>query len=266
MSGIAPPTAARYTAEAAYADLLREVGLPDGQSVFEHPDIVPWRRVRERENCTLDATLADGRAVRLHVKRHHPAGGRRRPPALDEAEGIRLLRDAGIPTVPLAAVGVMPDGRSFVITEELYGLAAADGLLRSGAVPFADLLGPTAAVAAKLHAAGLHHRDLYPCHFFADPATPSDVRLIDAGRVRRLPRILFPRRWVVKDLAQFHYGATRAGVAADALDEWLTRYAAARSIDAAPLRPAVAAKAKSIARHDQTLRRDRPERDVTIPA
>ena len=266
MSVVPGRPAARYAAEAAYAPVLRELGLTDGESVYEHPGVVPWRTVRERENCTLDATLADGRAVRLHVKRYRPVGGRQKVPATEEAEGIKLLQKAGIPTVPLAAVGVMPDGRSFVISEELYGYEAADALIQSGAVTFADLLDPTADLAAKLHDAGLHHRDLYPCHFFVKRDDPADLRLIDAGRVRPLPRILFPRRWVVKDLAQFRYGASRAGVAESALNEWLDRYAAARSIDVKPLRTAVVRKAAWIAKHDAKLRRDRPERDVTIPS
>ncbi len=64
-----------------------------------------------------------------------------------------------------------------------------------------------------LHNGGLHHRDLYLCHFLGrrDENPQADLRLIDAARVRPLPGPLTRRRWIVKDLAQFWYSTTATG-------------------------------------------------------
>jgi heptose I phosphotransferase len=60
----------------------------------------------------------------------------------------------------------------------------------------------------RLHAAGMHHQDLYLNHVLwcgpEDAAVP-DLRLIDLGRVVRHARLC--RRWRIKDLAQLHYSA-----------------------------------------------------------
>ena len=42
----------------SYQPLLREIGL-DAEAVFTDPRIVVWRSITERENCTLDAGLAE---------------------------------------------------------------------------------------------------------------------------------------------------------------------------------------------------------------
>src|SRR5687768_17634199 len=187
-----------------YQPVLRELGS-DAEAIFTDPRIVVWRSIRERENCTLDAELVDGRRVRWHVKRHQAVRGRTTP-AAEEARGIQLLQSHQIPTVPLVGWGNLADRRSFVIAEDLAGLRAADKLIAEGGATFESLLEPTAGLAAVLHSAGLHHRDLYLCHFFARVGDGGgvDLRLIDAARVRPLPRFL-PRRWIIKDLAQFWY-------------------------------------------------------------
>src|SRR5207248_1593154 len=157
-----------------------------------------WRKLPDRENCTLDATL-NGRPVRLHIKRWQPARGFTLP-ADDEVRGLRALQAAKIPTAPLVGWGKLVDRRSFVITEDLSGYRAADKLVESG-TPFETLLEPTTDLVAQLHAAGLHHRDLYLCHFFAkvEPDGRVDVRLIDAARVGHLGGFLTRARWIVKD-------------------------------------------------------------------
>jgi heptose I phosphotransferase len=163
--------------------------------------------------------------------------------------------------------GGLSDGRSFVITEDLAGFDAADKLLRDGSLSFEQLLEPTADLAAKLHGRGLHHRDLYLCHFFVrvdDQAL--DVRLIDVGRVRALPGLLTRRRWIVKDLAQFWFSTTEVESIANAQRAaWLNRYAHQRSVDASTLRSAIERKSAWIARHDTQLRKLQPNRNISIP-
>src|SRR5207302_8259041 len=63
-----------FRAAPRYQPILREIGL-DAETIFTHPDIKIWRSITERENCTLDADLSDGRRIRLHIKRYHPARG-----------------------------------------------------------------------------------------------------------------------------------------------------------------------------------------------
>jgi hypothetical protein len=249
-----------------YQPILRRIGL-DAELIFSHPQIKPWRTLKDRENCTLDATLDDGSPIRLHIKRYQPpqrygAGTL----AEQEVAGFRLLEAAGIPTAPLAGWGMLADGRSFVLTEDLAGFRDAEKLVAAG-VPFDTLLAPTADLAAKLHHAGLHHRDLYLCHFFAKAeANHVDVKLIDVARVKKLPGMFTRQRWIVKDLAQFWYSTLQRPIADQQRDAWLARYATGsqtRSIES--LRRAIERKVARIARHDARLNRVQPGRNVSIP-
>jgi heptose I phosphotransferase len=253
-----------FHAAPRYQPVLRQIGL-DAEAVFTHADIQVWRKIPERENCTLDADLADGTHVRLHVKRYVPARGFRTP-ADEESLGIRALEIEGIPTVPLVGWGKLVDGRSFVITEDLGGYRDAEKLVRENIVPFESLLEPTADLAARLHGVGLHHRDLYLCHFFARPDDPADLRLIDAARVRRLPGWPVRQRWIVKDLAQFWFSTTSLPVTDEQRARWLTRYAGQRQLGGVDgLRRAIERKSAWIARHDASLRRKQKDRNVSIP-
>jgi heptose I phosphotransferase len=250
-----------------YQPILREVGL-DAEAIYTDPRIVVWRSIRERENCTLDVDLVDGRHVRWHIKRHQPVRGGVTP-AEEEARGIGLLSENGIPTAPLVGWGVLADGRSFVIAEDLEGFEAADKLIARGEVDFESLLEPTAQMAAMLHGKGLHHRDLYLCHFFARAAGGGGVelRLIDAARVKALPRWL-ARRWMVKDLAQFWYSTLALPVNDVQRGRWLAEYVRGRGLSGDEVRRlggAVARKAGWIARHDRRLRSRQPGRNVSIP-
>jgi hypothetical protein len=249
----------------AHQPLVREVGL-DAEAIFQRDDIKPWRILPDRENCVLEATTGDRTSVRLHVKRF-PATAKGNP-AADEVRGIELLQRAGIPTVPLVGWGNLEDDRSFVVTLDLTGYRDAEKLVQSG-LPFAEVLEPTADVAARLHGAGLHHRDLYLCHFFAKIARGSvpEVALIDAARVKPLPR-WFARRWVVKDLAQFWYSTTKLPVMDEQRDAWLARYARQRGLrerEQLSLRRAIVRKSARIERHDLSLSAKQPSRNVSLP-
>ncbi|MGC4030810.1 MAG: lipopolysaccharide kinase InaA family protein [Tepidisphaeraceae bacterium] len=266
-----PFPAGYYRAEAKYAELLKQVGLVDGMSVFEHPKIEVWRSITERENCVLDF---DG--GRLHIKRNKK--GHQGVDA--EADAIRLLIDAKIDTVPLAAAGRLNDGRGFLITEDLAGYEDAEILVKNG-LAFETILAITADLAGRLHKAGLHHRDLYLCHFYvgATPASPANgqprpsgdagvaptsARIMDAGRVRALPK-WFRTRWLVKDIAQFVYSARKFGVAEELVQQWLAKYEAVSGtkVDAS-FRRAIERKVKFITRHDAELRKRDPTRNVSI--
>jgi heptose I phosphotransferase len=166
------------------------------------------------------------------------------------------------------AWGVLADRRSFVIVDDLAGYRPGDKLLEAGGSTFDRLLEPTADLAAKLHTAGLHHRDLYLCHFFIpgdDAGAP--LRLIDCARVKRLPRFLTRYRWVVKDLSQFWYSTLKhPEITDDQRMTWLRRYAEkAGGVDVERLRRSVARKVAWIGRHDAKLNRAQPNRNISIP-
>lgn len=243
-----------------YQWLLREVGL-DGDAVFEDSRVICWRDIRERQNCTLDETLPDGRQVRLHIKRFKVPGD---TAAEDEAAGICLLMEHGIQTVPLVAWGRSAAGRGFVITEDLTGYQDAEQAVRRG-MPLEPLIEPIAALAARLHGSGLHHRDLYLCHFFVrQEAEQIDLRLIDAARVRQLPR-WFRQRWIVKDLAQLVYSLCQVGATPDQIDRLFAAYAGGDDPNRVRrLRRQVERKARWIARHDARLQKRQPERNVSL--
>ncbi len=242
----------------AYNALWKQLGLTS-QSIFTDPRIDVWRDLPERQNATLDFQheLQSGR---FHIKRYLQPGQ-----AEPEARGIALLIENQIPTVPLVAWDVLPDGRGYVVSEDLYGYTAADKLIQEG-VPFERLLEPTARLAARLHAAGLHHCDLYLCHFFAH-VTIAEVKLalIDAGRVRRLPGRLMRWRWITKDLAQFRYSTYALPITDEQRERWLRNYADARDTNLWLLHRMIRQKTIAIARHDRRLRVRQPDRNVSIP-
>lgn len=243
---------------------FRELGI-DAEAIFSHPLIKPWRILPERENCTLDATLENGRSLRWHVKRFQAVAGSETP-AAEEVRGHELLIKLQIPTANLIAWGRLIDGKSFTIFEDLSGYSPADKRVESG-TPFQNMLLPTADLAARLHHGGLHHRDLYLCHFFVKLDGPSvDVRLIDSARVRRLPAFLTRTRWIVKDLAQFWYSTTKLSIADEQRTTWLSRYAEQAGVRSlSSLRRKIERKVGWIARHDVRLNAQQPRRNISLP-
>lgn len=231
------------------------------EAVFTDPRIQVWRSLPERQNATFDFVSPDGAAHRWHIKRYlagHAAD------VQHEVRGIHLLRDHGIPTVSLIAHGTLSDGRAFLITDDLAGFGPADKLPPAA---LRVMLEAIVELAARLHAEGLHHQDLYLCHFFvrADgDAHQSPVHLIDAGRVRRLPPRPLRFRWVVKDLAQLVFSLRRLDMSADA-DHALDRYCEFRAVVLPRLlRWCIDRKINRIAAHDRRLRQKQPGRDVSL--
>ncbi|MBN2233138.1 MAG: lipopolysaccharide core heptose(I) kinase RfaP [Deltaproteobacteria bacterium] len=154
----------------------------------------------------------------------------RRPPVLS-ARGERLaigrLQAAGVPTMTLAAWGERgrdPARRqSFIVTEELTPTVSLEdfcrpwqetppdpALKRALTVRLADMV-------RRLHGNGLHHQDLYLCHFLLDTAgnpaeTAADptVYLIDLHRVTQYRRL--PARARLKDLAALYFSTLEIGL------------------------------------------------------
>ncbi|MFM8980969.1 MAG: lipopolysaccharide kinase InaA family protein [Planctomycetia bacterium] len=142
----------------------------------------------------------------LHVKRAKPRGFLRRVPREDpEARGLARLAAAGIPCAQALLWGRDRRLGTLVATADLAPARPLDALLAEGWSPPGGpgaLAGALAGLAARLHDAGLHHRDLYLNHLYADPAAGAGALrlvLIDAERVGR-HRARLGRR-VRKDLA-----------------------------------------------------------------
>jgi len=254
----------QFHVSAGWQPAIRDIGL-DADAVFAHPAIRSWRQLPDRENCTLDADLSDGRHVRLHVKRYAP--WRRSPsPAEEEVAGHQLLLDGGIPTANLVAWGTLADGRSCTLFEDLAGFTPADKLVESG-TSFSLIQQAAADMAARIHQAGLHHRDLYLCHLMVklDGESP-DIRVIDAGRVRKLPAFFARGRWIVKDLAQFWYSTLKLPVSEAERTAWLLRYCQQRQLPGTALmRGKIESKVKRISKHDAKLNMLQPTRNVSLP-
>jgi heptose I phosphotransferase len=63
-------------------------------------------------------------------------------------------------------------------------------------------------IVARIHAEGLHHQDLYLCHFLCGSEQNGiPLTLIDLQRVEQRRKL--PRRWQVKDLAQLHFSSAQ---------------------------------------------------------
>jgi heptose I phosphotransferase len=243
--------------------VLDEIGF-DLDFVFDSTRVKPWRTLDDRENCTLDIERENGQFLRLHVKRFPP---RKTLPtdAENEVHGLRLLAAERVPSTRLVASGQGPDLRSFVAVEDLTGYQAADKLIEAG-TPFQTLLNPIADLAAFLHERGLHHRDLYLCHFFVTLTPAIDVRLIDAARVARLPGLFMRQRWIVKDLAQLWFSTLALPVTDAQRLALFTRYCARRKLVADDLLlRSIHRKVRWIQEHDRKLNQRQPHRNISIP-
>lgn len=209
--------------------------------------------------------LPTGVHLRWHVKRFF-ANRDSESAVQNEVAGHRALIDAAIPSAPLVGHGHLSDGRSFIVFDDLTGYKPADKMIEGG-IPVERLLAATADLAARLHDAKLHHRDLYLCHFMVrEIGETVDLKLIDTARVKSLPGVLTRGRWIVKDLAQFWYSTLRLPITDAQRTQWLTRYCDVRKIDTLnTFRRRIERKVRAIARHDARLHRSRPERDVSIP-
>jgi len=69
-----------------------------------------------------------------------------------------------------------------------------------------ELIKYVAEIVGRMHANGLHHQDLYLCHFLCGSEKYGlPLTLIDLQRVRKHKKL--PKRWQVKDLAQLHFSS-----------------------------------------------------------
>lgn len=142
---------------------------------------------------------------------HKEFVARRGSPAREEAERLGWLADAGI-AAPRALGTARCGLRSVLAMEEVLGAVPLPEALAAGtARERARLCRDLGALVARLHGAGLFHRDLYLEHLLvrrAEGSCAPELVLLDAGRVLRRP--LRPGRWAAKDLAACLHSFPRA--------------------------------------------------------
>ena len=239
-----------------FVAVFEKLGWRTFDDVMTSPQPALIRRIDHRSNHRAELPSPTGGAsVRVYLKRHVGESARRRlidakgQPArvtsgLHEADAVGACQQASVPTMDVVAVGQQPSLRagrfdSFFISEHLPDVEPADQYWPAHLAPSADgaigrglaqrragMLAAMARTAARLHAEGLFHRDLYWCHFMVgEPAdSPPAVHLIDLQRLYR-PR--FSSTYArMKDLAQFLVAAPPPPVGPThlELEAWYAQY------------------------------------------
>ena len=144
-----------------------------------------------------------------------------RAPVLDarrEAVAAAALGVAGVPTVDVVAwgrAGRNPARRhSFIVTRPIAADRTLDDVARAwlagderDPVLKRRVIRRVAELVRRMHAAGIHHRDLYLVHFLVSEL-PDGLHLIDLHRAGVEPSVR--RRWLVKDLGSLDFAAGTA--------------------------------------------------------
>lgn len=159
----------------------------------------------------------------------------------NELAACRRLAAQGVHAPRVAAFGACGRNparrRSFLVCDALSGMASLEELTASGDLP--PLLRRRLVVAAgdllrDMHDAGVHHRDCYLAHIFADTAQWEEghpaLAIIDLHRAWVRGRL--PSRWRHRDLAALLVSAAPLRLTA----RELLRFAAAYAGDAATWR------------------------------
>lgn len=184
-----------------FEPVLAEVGLTDYAAVMatRQGESLIKPGLGDRERIRLEAA---GRI--LYLKRYASNA-----PARTEWDALQAVQAAGVPTMQPVAMGAGEAGGFIIVTavpgdalsrrmDELLTCRGSDPVVHEG---LAAQLGQ---LAAKLHAAGLAHRDLYTAHVFVDEVDGRlDLYLIDLARV--FTPLRWKWRWWLKDLAQLKF-------------------------------------------------------------
>ena len=222
--------------------MLGEHAPADAATLFAQARCV--RDLPARRN--LEVTCGE---TRVHIKMARQPNAWRH----DEAKHIEQAAAAGVPVASILFEGHTDEG-PFVGLGDLAPARPLDEVLDDIlAVPkLREAVGRALATAvAALHAAGLHHKDLYANHVFVDGAAePPRLTLIDLERMKSHggPR----SRWVVKDLAAL-WMSVRGQVPPTTALRFLVRYGRAvpglRARDLRRLAARALKKATRMARH-----------------
>ncbi len=199
-----------------------------GALAFEDFLALGQRTVKQSRDGARRTAAFERGGLRFYVKTHAGVGWgeiaknwlQAKRAVVDATPEVRALERCAalaIPAPALAAWGVLGANpaarRSFVVTEELQGAERLSARLAHGAsldTRFRrELARRLGLLVARLHAAGLAHRDLYLDHVFLRRAPGGDFELFLLDLHRARPSSPARARWRIKDLAAL-FGSARA--------------------------------------------------------
>lgn len=143
--------------------------------------------------------------------------------AMTEVEAIQQLTALGIPTTPLVAYGVKglnpATQQSFLLTQDLGDIVSLEDVCADWAQhpPAADfkrrIIVEMAELTARMHGAGLCHRDFYLCHLVMQRAEwqKGEVQLMVIDLHRMLRHQPVDGTAVMKDIAGLIFSAMDCG-------------------------------------------------------
>ena len=229
-SKIAVIDGGRLEVNRAFLPLLESNGLATFKALMSHPGhAVAKCAIKERNTVRLDLDTESGEKKSFFLKRYAPPTVRDRlkaylrlkrpaPGARQEWHAMWTFLHVGLPG-PVPVAWGQDGGSSLVLSE---GVSHVMRLSEWAERNFGEgSHGNTQALAAKhkiieevanivgrMHSKGLHHQDLYLCHFLCGSEQNGlPLTLIDLQRVERSRRL--SRRWQVKDLAQLHFSSAQ---------------------------------------------------------
>ena len=229
-SRITPLDEGRLEVNRAFLPLLESNGLVTFKALMSHPGhAVAKCAVKERHTVRLDLETESGEKRHFFLKRYVPPRARDRlkaylrlkcpaPGARQEWHAMWTFMQIGLPGPVPVACG-QDGGSSLVLSEGVRhvtrlsewadrDLERSDGGKSRVLSVKRKIIEEMADIVGRMHSAGLHHQDLYLCHFLCGSEQEClPLTLIDLQRVKRHKRL--PRRWQVKDLAQLHFSSAQ---------------------------------------------------------
>ena len=220
----------RLEVNRAFLLLLESNGLATFKALMSHPGhAVAKCAIKERNTVRLDLETESGEKRAFFLKRYAPPTIRDRlkaylrlkrpaPGARQEWHAMWTFLQLGLPG-PVPVAWGQDGGPSLVLSEGVSHVMRlsewaernfGEGSCRNPqAIPAKHkIIEEVANVVARMHSAGLHHQDLYLCHFLCGSEQDGlPLTLIDLQRVERSRRLSW--RWQVKDLAQLHFSSAQ---------------------------------------------------------
>lgn len=230
VSGIRSLDGGRLEVNRAFLPLLESNGLATFKALMSHPGhAVAKCVIKERNTVRLDLATEKGEKKPFFLKRYVPPTvcdrlkaylriNRLAPGAGQEWRAMWTFMHLSLPG-PVPVAWGQNSGSSLVLSEGVSHVMRlsewADRNFGEGshrntqAIPAKHkIIEEVANIVARMHSKGLHHQDLYLCHFLCGSEQNGlPLTLIDLQRVERHRRL--PRRWQVKDLAQLHFSSAQ---------------------------------------------------------
>jgi len=220
----------RLEVNKAFLPLLESNGLATFKALMSHPGhAVAKCAIKERNTVRLDLDTESGEKKPFFLKRYAPPTVEDRlkaylrlkrpaPGARQEWHAMWTFMHLGLPG-PVPIAWGQDDKNSLVLSEGVSHVMRlsewADRNFGEGSHGNTQALAAkhkiieeVANIVGRMHSEGLHHQDLYLCHFLCGSEQKGlPLTLIDLQRVERSRRL--SRRWQVKDLAQLHFSSAQ---------------------------------------------------------